>query len=196
MTEVIRQIHNAAMELADLARIKKARDGDTSMYDNYLRAAYELELYAALKIKDNDIFNDQLWKANLLRSAGWLAYKCGYYEEAQSLAETGLKIPTDGYALSKLEDLKTAVEKKWKTLKQSSNQEASPSVIYGFFTAADIEANQINIRKKEDKKNLTLSVPNDKLRHIVRQFLGETVEVEIKNSSEGQPVLENIRWAA
>lgn len=107
MIETIQQIHNTAMELSDLARIKKIKEGEV-VYRKYLKAAYELEVYAASKLQAQPNLNDQLWRATLLRSASWLAYKCGYYKQAKNLVEMGLDIPADGYALAKLQELKAA----------------------------------------------------------------------------------------
>lgn len=195
MVESTRQIHNVAMELADLARIKKLQNKNSSLPNNYLKAAYELELYAAMKIKENLDTNDQLWRATLLRSAGWLAYKCGYFEQALTLAEIGLEIPTDGYALAKLEELKKSVIEKLATAATTKNQPSS-FIIQGFLIAANIESNQINIREKHSQQSLVILVPKSKIQHIAKLFLGSTVQIDAKKDLKGQVVLEDIRWAA
>jgi len=194
MVEAIRQIHNTAMELSDLAKIKKARDGDIAYYENYMKAAFELELYAAMKVEINTKPNDQLWRATLLRSAGWLAYKCGYYEQALSLAEIGLEIPTDEYALMKLENLKKAVTQKLK--KKSERDKTSELLINGSLFAVDMETNQINIREKNTKNQLKLIVSENRIQQIAKLFLGGNVEIDAKKAKNGQIILEDIRWAA
>ena len=165
MTEEIRQIHNVAMDLADLARFSKDKD-----VTSYLKAAYELELYAALRIKTDDNANNQIWRATLIRSAGWLALKCGYYEQAKSLAQMSLDIPTDDYSLGQLEDLKsTALEKlSEKTLKKPSSL---VFLIHGYLASANMDTNEINIREKGTKKPLTLLVSKSQIKQVVRFFL-------------------------
>jgi len=194
MVEAIRQIHNMAMELADLAKIKKARDGDVTFYDNYMKAAFELELYAATKVPINEQSNNQLWRAILLRSAGWLAYKCGYYEQALNLANQGLEIPTDEYALSKLRNLKEEVSKKLK--KSKSRNRSKDFSISGSLIGVDIEINQINIREKNTANTLKLLVEKNQIRQIASLFLGASVQIEVQKNDNGEMSLKDIRWAA
>lgn len=187
MNDAIQQIHNTAMDLSDVARIKKVKEGE-AVYRQYLTAAYELELYAVSRIEENDNPNDQLWRAILLKSASWLAYKCGYLEQAKRLAELGLTIKTDGYILNKLEDLKTRIEQDLKTQQPKNNH-----IYHGFLTAADILTNQITIQ--ENNQILIFQVPEDIIKQVARLFLGTTVEIEAKEMN-GKVVLERIRPAA
>ena len=71
MNDTILHIHNAAMDLVDLAKLKKAKGGDNSVYDTYLKAAYELELYAANKFSDLKSDNDFLWESIFIAKC-WL----------------------------------------------------------------------------------------------------------------------------
>ena len=195
MNETVRQIHNMAMELSQLAEMKKAKDGAFDYYNNYMKAAYELELYAALKVKEPS--DNQFWRATLLRSAGWLAYQCGFFEQAKHLAEMGLELSADGYVRSKLEDLKNKAEENLKLISLGQNKSINKlNIIYGRLYSADVEANQINIREKEGKPSMVVIVPNNRMQHIARYFLGEKVEVEAYKDNLGVFVLEDIRWAA
>jgi len=196
MVEAIRQIHNAAMELSDIARIKKLAQPNDTTYKNYLKAAYELELYAAMKLKENGNENDQIWRATLLRSAGWLALKCGYLQHALYLADTGLSIPTDGYLLDKLTELKEQVIKKIKN-KNHENYDKKDAIVIieGALISADLESNQINIKEKDSQINQILYVPKNQIQSIVRLFIGAMVQVEGKKNKNGDIVLSDIRWA-
>lgn len=193
MNEAIRQIHTTAMDLSELARMKK-NTLEGKVYSDYLKAAYELEMYALSKMSEVESDNDQLWQASIIQSAGWLALKCGYAEQAKRLAEVGLAIPTDGYILSKLEKLK--VEAKLLLEKKTAQKDNSLLSIYGLFSAADVETNQINIKEKDSDKKYTLFVNHIKMPEIARLFLGTTVNVEAKTDQEGKMVLQEIHWAA
>lgn len=187
MNEAIQQIHNTAMDLSDLARIKKVKEGE-AVYRQYLTAAYELELYAVSKIEENNDTNDQLWRAILLKSAGWLAYKHGYLEQAKRLADKGLSIKTNRYVLDKISALKTTIEQDLKTQLPNNYH-----TYYGFLTAANILTNQITLQ--ENNQVLTLNVPENIMKQIARLFLGTTVEIEATETN-GKVVLEAIRPAA
>ena len=187
MNEAIQQIHNTAMDLSDLARVKKVKEGE-AVYRQYLTAAYELELYAVSKIEENNDTNDQLWRAILLKSAGWLAYKYGYLEQAKRLADKGLSIKTNRYVLDKISALKITIEQGLKT-QLPNNYHA----YYGFLTAANILTNQITLQ--ENNQVLTLNVPENIMKQIARLFLGTTVEIEATETN-GKVVLEAIRPAA
>lgn len=192
MDEAIRQIHNTAMDLSELAKLKRSREGE-KIYQEYLKAAFELELYAAFKIKDNINPNDQLWRVTLLRSAGWLAFKCGYLEQAEQLVKLGLSINTDGYASSKLLDLQEKIQTTL-TLKKENIQTSRH--IFGYLSAADLETNQINIKELKSNDKLTLSVNESEMSQIARLFLGTRVEIEAKEDENGVVYLKDIRWAA
>jgi hypothetical protein len=187
MNEAIQQIHNTAMDLSDLARVKKVKEGE-AVYRQYLTAAYELELYAVSKIEENNDTNDQLWRAILLKSAGWLAYKYGYLEQAKRLADKGLSIKTNRYVLDKISALKTTIEQDLKTQLPNNHH-----TYYGFLTAANILTNQITLQ--ENNQVLTLNVPENIMKQIARLFLGTTVEIEATETN-GKVVLEAIRPAA
>jgi len=187
MNEAIQQIHNTAMDLSDLARVKKVKEGE-AVYRQYLTAAYELELYAVSKIEENNDTNDQLWRAILLKSAGWLAYKHGYLEQAKRLADKGLSIKTNRYVLDKISALKTTIEQDLKTQLPNNYH-----TYYGFLTAANILTNQITLQ--ENNQVLTLNVPENIMKQIARLFLGTTVEIEATETN-GKVVLEAIRPAA
>jgi hypothetical protein len=187
MNEAIQQIHNTAMDLSDLARIKKVKEGE-AVYRQYLTAAYELELYAVSKIEENNDTNDQLWRAILLKSAGWLAYKYGYLEQAKRLADKGLSIKMNRYVLDKISALKITIEQDLKT-QLPNNYHA----YYGFLTAANILTNQITLQ--ENNQVLTLNVPENIMKQIARLFLGTTVEIEATETN-GKVVLEAIRPTA
>jgi len=192
MTNTILHIHNAAMDLVDLARVKKARDGDTSAYAANMKAAYELELYAANKLIDLKDDNDLLWKASLLRNAGWLAEKCGLYHQALRLAELGLKIPADNYELSKLEELKQIVKNKLK----SNLDKREARLISGVLSSADLNKNQIIIQDEKSGETVTFSVSKEQIVQLIRYFLGDTVEIEFQKDKKGLSILKDIRLAA
>lgn len=193
MDEAIRQIHNTAMDLSELAKIKQARDG-IAVSKAYLKAAYELELYAISKLRNIENKDDLLWKHTLIQSAGWLALKCGYLEQAKQWVEEGVNMPVDGYAKAKMETLKHKVEAHLK--ERSSQKHQATSSILGFLASADFEANQIGIKEKDSNRKVTLSVSHYDLQRIVQLFLGTTVEIETTILQNGEIGLADIRWAA
>jgi len=193
MNDTILQIHNAAMDLVDLARIKKAKEGDTSSYTANMKAAYELELYAANKLSDLKNDNDLLWKASLLRNAGWLAEKCGYYKQALRLAELGLKISNDNYEISQLRDLKKKVKGHLLKVKTEKDKKYA---ISGILSSADFRNSQIMIEEKDSGKTTTFSIPKEQIIQLVRYFLGDMVEIEFQKDEKGLSILKDIRLAA
>lgn len=83
----ISDIHNRAMQQAARAELAKMM-GDQESVREFLRAAYELEVSAAEKLRNRLALEPT--RAVLFRSAAWLALECGELREAERLACTGL----------------------------------------------------------------------------------------------------------
>ena len=99
-----------------------------------------------------------------MRNAGWLSAKCGYYQQGLRLAEIGLKIPTDNYELSKLEDLKQNIEGKLKLNPKSEEV----YLISGILSSADLNKNQIIIQDKTSGERITFSVAKGQIVQLIR----------------------------
>ena len=105
--EIANKIHEFAMELADFADIARIR-GKKEEYEKNLKQAYILEKEAALRLQSEA--DDNVWKFLFLKSAGWLAWQLGRYEEALELAELGLADNATGLPLYRLRELKATVK--------------------------------------------------------------------------------------
>ena len=66
--------HDIAMNLSFEAKMAKTK-GDEKTYLEQMKKAFFLEKEAALKLHDNST----IWKHALIRSAAWLAFKCGLF---------------------------------------------------------------------------------------------------------------------
>lgn len=83
----VREFHNRAMELAQLAQIARVQD-DQSRALTLAREAFELESQAALLVPDTR--EAEPTRGILYRSAASLAYQAGDYESAQRFVMRGL----------------------------------------------------------------------------------------------------------
>jgi hypothetical protein len=83
----ISEIHDKAMREAAKADLAKMM-GDQESFQQLLRAAYELEMVAAEKVKNRLALEPT--RSVLFRSAAWLAFECGELREAERLACIGL----------------------------------------------------------------------------------------------------------
>lgn len=108
--EIANKIHDLAMELADAAADIAKTKGQVGLSLQNLSQAYLLERAAALRLQIESDENE--WKYLFLKSAGWLAYQLGYYEEALQLVDLGLSGQPKGLAAHRLEELKKEVIKK------------------------------------------------------------------------------------
>jgi translation initiation factor IF-1 len=172
----VKIIHEAAMEYYDQAKRAKIK-GDSTAWRENLEKAYILEKEAALTMPEQP--QNYMWRYILLRSAGWLGYQCGYFEEAKKLAEAGLsgKAPTEEKA--QLTQLKKAASKEIKQ-KTVSPRDKDSIQISGVFTVADVFQNFIVIR--DNGKTHTVEVPGEKIREVARLFLGDVVQVKTKQN--------------
>lgn len=196
MTEAIRQIHNMAMELSDMAKVKSAKDGQSEYFKHYLAAAYDLELYAAMKIKEVKNEQDRHWKATLLRSAGWIAYQLDDFYQAQQLAILGLQIKTDPRLKKQLQQLLEQANEKL-AIGQSPHQFLNEEVyIIGLCSAANLETKVIGIKSLEGVNYYSVSVPDNQIQQVAQLFLGKKVAIKVTKDDSGLLLLEDIRWAA
>lgn len=192
MDDTIQYIHNVSMELFDKAKMEKMRGGDEEKINNYMKDAYDFALLAANKLTKLENDNDILWKASLLRSAGWLAVKCGHYRQALRLAELGLSFPTNSYETARLKELKLTVVEK---LKQEDSVQKDVS-ISGILASADLINNQINIKDDTSGEITSFKVSEGQITQSIRYLLGDVVEIEYQKNEKGVSILKDIRLAA
>ena len=83
----VRELHEKAMELAEMAFVAKLRD-DLPQAEQLFRQAFELEAEAAKLVSTDHSL--ALTRAVLHRSAATLAYDCYEYREAERLIGAGL----------------------------------------------------------------------------------------------------------
>ena len=79
-------LHDASLDMVIEANKAKAK-GDNDLYEQFLQKAFALEKEAALKVQFDK--NDEFWRFVLIRSAAWLAFNCGKYEDAIALIKFG-----------------------------------------------------------------------------------------------------------
>jgi hypothetical protein len=187
----IHVLHNAAMEFYDLAKIAKAK-GKSKVYEDYLQKAYVLDKEAALKMQSEP--DESNWKYIFARSAGWLAFHCGNYEEARIFAELGLSGNPPVQEKSQLTALLEA-------LSEIENPSLLPDEkgdlhISGILASANLDDGEIKIRENGKKKYRTISVSKEFIQNIARFYLGELVEIEASEAEGNRIILKHIKRAA
>ena len=190
------QLHQKAMDLYDFSKIFKAKGYPDYYYEGNLELAFLLDKEAALRIQVES--NEQQRKCNYPRSAGWLAYKSGKYLEAKQLAILGLshEKTITGYEKQKLEDLLVATNKKLKEQGLVEEKVTPLFSVIAVVASANIDERYLQIRKVGDKNYQIVKVATDDFINIARLFLGETVEIKVQKTAEGEMVLKDIKRAA
>ena len=100
--ENAKELHNQAMEFAQLAYCNQTIDGGNNTLELYSKA-YELEKQAALLYQNNIDFEPT--RSVLFRSAASLAKMCGKFNEAIELAKLGLNGNPSSPTLEELQSI-------------------------------------------------------------------------------------------
>ncbi|MCB9264995.1 MAG: hypothetical protein H6558_08220 [Lewinellaceae bacterium] len=188
----VKIIHEAAMEFYDLSKRAKAK-GDHAVWKEYMERAYILEKEAALTMPEQQ--NNFMWRYILLRSAGWLAFQCGFYQEAANLAELGLNGNPPAIEKGKLEDLLNSIRQKAEA-PSSASKTVKENKISGFLASVDLIENKIHIRQLDTEEPILILVSEERIREIARLFIGDIVQIMVRENEEGVKYLENIKRAA
>lgn len=104
--QVILELHDKAMELADIALFAR-RNGDEKDFRQASRQAFELEKKAALMIESED---SEPTRSVFHRSAAILALDCGEYREAEKLIGRALSGNPPGAVYRELRELYETVK--------------------------------------------------------------------------------------
>ncbi|MEM0992253.1 MAG: hypothetical protein AAF847_09435 [Bacteroidota bacterium] len=191
--EIANKIHELAMELADIADIAKMKGKNGVALQN-LSQAYILERAAALRLQNEPDENE--WKYLYLKSAAWLAYQLGCYQEALQLTDLGLSGTAKGVALHRLKEVKSEI------LKKISEEETTPQKskmnvpLYGILASADVEQELIKFKETKKQVYYSLRVPKHLIQKTIRHLIGEWVEINVSTNEDGVLVLDGIRRAA
>lgn len=193
-TASVRELHKAAMEFEDLGKIYKIK-GDPTYFSDYMMLAFILDREAAWGIQNSEETN--IRKVLYPRSAGWLAYKIGRFEEAIEMANLGLKNKdlVDGYEISKIEDLLEKAKIGLKNRTKNTTNESEKITFSGSFIIANFKENKIAVESSETGKSYEISVPSKIINDIARFFSGAKVLV-VAAKNDGEMILEDIRSAA
>jgi len=187
---LVKILHDSAMEYMDIAEQSKIAL-DKKTYQEYLRKAFFLEKEAALRVPLEK--EETYWQSMLIRSAGWLAYECGYYLDAYNLSNWGLAGTPSAYEKESLESLHQKVQSKLGTKEIATKSSVH---IYGMLASADVEQGQIRIKENKNQQYLLLIANKDLITKTVRHLIGEVVEIDAKLNEKGEMVLQRIRLAA
>lgn len=135
--------HDLAMNLSFEAKMAKT-NGDEKTYLEQMKKAFFLEKEAALRLHDDST----IWKYALIRSAGWLAFKCGLLTEASEVVKFGLKGNPPQHLANELLQLEKEIFQKTGNHKPPTLPKNSLQ-IFGFLVSANIPKSQIEIQKDE-----------------------------------------------
>ncbi len=180
------------MDFYDFAKRAKIK-GDHQAWKEHMEKAYILEKEAALTMPEEQ--QNFMWRYILLRSAGWLAFQCGLYQEASNLVELGLNGNPPTVEKHKLEDLLNDIQQKNNELLKISSIKTE-NIISGFLASVDLIKNTIYIRQLSTDQPIYIIVPKEKIREIARLFIGDIVQIGIRENEDGVKHLENIKRAA
>lgn len=194
MNNLAEELHKIAMDMSTLGGIYKAK-GLPFIYEDYLEFAFLIDKKAAILIQESSQNNFE--RAAYPRSAGWLAYKNGKFQEAKTLAELGLshKDNIDGYEVAKLEELLAAADLQ---LEELALNGVSTKIqrFQGVVASANVDEQHLKIRQNGKKKYRLVKVASDKILDIARLFIGEMVEIAAQKDEKGSFILQDIRRAA
>jgi len=194
MNKTARDFHQQAMDLYDFGKIFKAKGYPDYYYEGNLSMAYNLDKEAAIRIQSET--TDILWKAVYPYSAALLAFKSAKYLEAKQLVLLGLshRGKVNDYEIGRLEKLLVKINEKITLL--NLEEVAINNSILAVVFSANLDEKSLQIRPIGRKGNQIIQVAADKITQIARLYLGETVEIELKENEKGQKILQNIRRAA
>lgn len=188
---IAEMLHESAMEasdLADIARIKKKPDEQI----RHLKRAYTLEREAALKLQIEP--DENFWKYIFLKSAGWMAYELGLYEEAIQLTELGLAGNATGVALYRLQELKKALEEKLgEEFEAKRDTLILKNQLYGVLTCADLEQEEVKLKESGETKYRIIKTSKELIQTVARYLIGEFVEINAEINENGMLLASQIR---
>lgn len=188
---IVKILHESAMQYMDIADKSKITN-DLDNYKEYLNKAFVLEKEAALKVpleKENSY-----WQYMLIRSAGWLAYECGRYEEAYNLTSWGLAGTPSSYEKKSLEKLYYKLEPKIKHSLKEQNQKSNKNTLhlYGMLASADVEQGEIKVKEYEKPVYHILLATKDLIQKTARHLIGEVVKIDAISDKDGKMTIEYI----
>lgn len=180
---LVKSIHEAAMEHAHLASVASAKGDNEKALMSY-NVAFELEKLAAFKAETTE--KDPISKTKLLRSAAALADKAKRYMEGEKLLQIA-------YAENPPDWLRQQLLEIEKSIKEKKKKKAVSMEINGVFTHINAVENEITIIERDVEYPIVLG---SKVDEMVRKYLQKAVKVEARKTAHGLLVLEKISLAA
>ena len=176
------------MEYNLLAEVSEAkgRNRDSSIF---FRKAYELEKEATGLMPEKE--EDTLPRFIMLRSMAALAYKAGYFKEAEQLIVTTLAENPPAFIVQELREISGLIKKATPARRQNK-----PLHIEGMLTQADAAQSEITVVDADKSQSFSIVVPSDLLNKIVKSYWQAKVAVEATNTPNGAFILKNISQAA
>ncbi|MCO6493330.1 MAG: hypothetical protein J5I98_33225 [Phaeodactylibacter sp.] len=187
---IIRATHQLAMDMSALAELSRAKGFHLDAKDFFIKA-YELEKKAALMTSHKD--EDPIPHFILLRSAAALAYKSGLYKESERLIEICLSENPPEFIQEDLTEIISLIQKEQAPGKEEAIFDFQ---IKGLLTKVNAEENEITIKDDTQEQNYSIIVPKSQLMDIIRKYWFQKVLIEVRQTSYGVMVLENIKAAA
>ena len=187
---IIRATHQLAMDMSILAEFSKAKGFYEDAKDFFIKA-FELERKAALMTTSKD--KDPLPHFILLRSAAALAYKSGQYKESERLIEICFSENPPAFIKTDLKEIISLIKKDQLIAPKSSTLDFQ---ISGLLTKINAEENEITIKDAHQEQNYAIIVSKKQLMEIVKKYWFQKVLIQVRQTTYGVMVLENICKAA
>ncbi|MEM1325711.1 MAG: hypothetical protein AAGI23_07150 [Bacteroidota bacterium] len=177
-------LHRTAMEFYDLAGIYKAK-GQTDFLKDYQERAWLLEQEAALQVLAEP--DDFTFKYVIVNSAGQLGYNIGAYEEAKRIVQLGLKGNPSKIYRHEMELLLQKINDNIADCHQEKPQiDEDVLEVSGTLTIANVQAQEIAVREQGREQLRYIKVSVDAIKKVLRFYLGEWVDLQLKKNHFGE----------
>lgn len=184
---IVRVLHNKAMEFADEALLAKM-EGDPQGANTLFGKAFDLEKEAIEKISQDQIETESRYI--LIRSAASLAFNCDRHYEAKALIEVALSENAPDFIVKELNELNEKINE------AINKQQKNEIKVKGVIIYANASNSQIQLQEIETNKLYTINVPRHLINEIVKLYWADIVHVQVQKEPTGAIHLREIDKAA
>lgn len=187
---VAKILHDTAMDFYDMAKIAKAK-GNVQGHNDYMLKALAIEKEAALKLPEKS--TEGFWPYAYLRSAAWMAFHLGQYDEAKILIQLALLGQPSAFEKERLNEILNAIASRSSNEFDATIETEDNQNLTGFLISIDVAQREVVVQTN-DKEYRHLILPEQLL--LAPFLLGRLVTVRLKHEGSEKMVVQDIRLAA